>query len=109
MLRDPLFHRVCVATFGIPFIMLGILASFSWHPESLLEWTGFVLILLIGVWGVFLFYAATLGNTALFNRASAFAETDAEILSILFVIAVIVIAFPITLAIRKMTAKQLHN
>ena len=109
MLRDPLFHRVCVATFGIPFIMLSICVSFVWHPGSILEWVGFSLILLVGAWGAFLFYAAVLGNTAVFNRASAFVETDADVLGALFVIAVIVIALPITLTIRKMTARQLHE
>ena len=105
MLSDPLFHRVCVAVFSIPFAALGLYVALLWHPADMPEWLGFALILSVGSWGLFLFYAATIGSDTFFNRASRFAETDADILGALFVVVVGLIALPITLLLRKVKGR----
>ena len=91
--------------FAIPFAALGLYVALLWHPADMLEWLGLALILSVGNWGMFLLYAATIGSDTLFNRASRFAETDADILGALFVIVVGVIALPITLLLRKVKGR----
>ena len=105
MLNDPLFQRVCVAMVAIPFAALGIYAGLKWSPADGLEWLGFTLLLAVGCWGIFLFYAATIGNETLFNRASRFFETDSDILGVLFIVVVALIALPITLLLRKLKSQ----
>ena len=97
---DPIFLRICVAYWGIPFGALGFLALVQWQPTELWEWVGLALTTAIGVYGLFLIYAACFGSDLLFDRATNYVGDGADILGLFLGIAVAIVAIPTTILLR---------
>jgi len=90
---DPLMFRVFLALSGSAFFVAAGL-GISRAPAGL-EWWGWLLVGILVSLGVFLFYASLLGSNAAVEKwANAASSHDATIVLIL-------VAFPIAWAIRK--------
>ena len=100
VIEDPIFLRVAICVFALPFTLLGYWGVWSlWQPSGW-EWLGFALLAVVGTWGVFVMYISCFGSKERFERVSRFVDVDADILGLVFVLLVGAIAIPITILIR---------
>ena len=100
VIEDPISLRICVACWGIPFGALGLLALVQWQPTELWEWLGIALTTAIGVYGLFLIYAACFGSDPFFERATNYASDGADVFGLFPGIAVAIVAIPSTILLR---------
>ena len=105
LFADPLFVRVCMAIWAIPFLTLGVIAALEWRPEGVLETLGFACVELIGVLGAYLLYTAFLGSQDRLEKAADFMADGGDIVGAVFTLAVAILAVPITLMLRAALAR----
>lgn len=100
LFSDLLYWRVCVALFGLPLAGFACFAVFRWHPSEPLEWFGMLLLVLLGLYGAWLVGVSMFGNDATFERSIRYIDDGGELLGVLLILAVALIAIPITVTIR---------
>jgi hypothetical protein len=100
LVADPLFVRVCMALWGMPFVALGVGVAVQWHPDGLWQWLGFACVQLVGVYGVYLLYTAFLGSRARLEKATDLLADGGDIVGAVFALAVAAAAIPITIVLR---------
>jgi hypothetical protein len=100
ILLDPLFWRVAMVVFGLPFVYIGVAGVVALSPPEGWWWLGVLLLGALGVYGGFLVYAACFGSPALVNRATDFVSDGGDLVGLLFVIVVGLVAIPVTLLLR---------
>ena len=106
LIGDPLFVRVCMALWGMPFIALGIAVAVHWRPDGPWEWLGFVCVQLVGAYGAYLLYTAFLGSQARLEKATDLLADGGDIVGAVFALAVAAVAIPITIALRLAISKS---
>ncbi len=94
-----LFVRVCMVTWGGPFLGLGLFAVFSIHPVDVSDWLVLALVSLLGVYGMYLVYVGFLGSESMVERSIGFMAEGGDILGLLFALVVAIVAVPVTLLI----------
>ena len=102
LVADPIFFRVCMFIWGIPFASLAGVVVISWRPDDIYEWTGLGLVFALGCGGVFLMYLAAFGSKRAIDKASNAMNEGGDIVGAIFGLAVFLIALPITALIRAM-------
>jgi hypothetical protein len=100
IVEDPLFWRVAVCLFGLPFAYLGVSGVVALSPPEGWWWLGVVLLAALGLYGGFLVYAACFGSKGLFERATRYIHEGGDLLGLLFVLVVGLLAIPITVLLR---------
>lgn len=93
------FVRVCMITWGGPFLGLGLFAAFNLHPADISDWLILALISLLGVYGAYLTYIGFLGSDSLVERSVDFMAEGGDILGLLFALIVAIVAVPVTLLV----------
>jgi len=106
IVQDPLFWRVAVCVFALPFVYLGIAGAIALSPPEGWWWFGVLLFCALGAYGAFLVYASCFGSRALFDRATNFVSEGGDLIGILFVIVVGLVAIPITVLLRWVRPRQ---
>lgn len=101
---DLLYWRVCVALFGLPFAGFACYAVAYWRPTEPIEWFGMVLVVAFGTYGAWLVYVSTLGTDENFERATRYIDDGGELLGLVLIVAVAVVAIPVTIVIRSIRA-----
>ena len=84
LMTDPLFLRVCMVLWGLPFVALGTFAGIEWKPETVWEMMGFALVVLIGLYGAYLLYTATFGNRRQVAQSADLLSDGGDLLGVIF-------------------------
>jgi hypothetical protein len=100
ILQDPLFWRVAVCLFGLPFAYVGIAGAVALSPPEGWWWLAVLVLAALGTYGGFLIYAACLGSKGLFERATSYIHEGGDLLGLLFIVVVGLLAIPITILLR---------
>jgi len=87
--------------FGAPFAVLACYAVIRWHPSEPIEWFGILLLIALGLYGGWLVYASIFGTDAGFEKAIRYIDDGGEILGIFLILAVALVAVPVTILIRR--------
>lgn len=88
---------------GMPFAALSG-AVFFWRPVDPYEWFGFVLVITLGLGGLFLIYIAIFGSKKAIEKASNYMNEGGDIIGVIFALGVFLIALPVTAFIRGLRA-----
>ena len=104
LIADPIFVRVCMFLWGIPFLTVGGIGLASWRPLDVYEWIGLALLSAVGCGGAFLIYVAVRGSEKSVDKATHLMSEGGEIVGVLFALAVFLVALPITVFLRALTA-----
>ena len=104
LILDPIFFRVCMLLWGMPFVALLGFAGFSWRPVDAYEWFGFGLVITLGLGGLFLIYIALFGSKKAIDKASNYMNEGGDIIGVIFALGVFLIALPVTAFIRGLRA-----
>ena len=94
-----LFVRVCMVTWGVPFVGLGLFAVFNINPVDVSDWLILALVSLLGVYGMYLVYVGFLGSELLVERSIGFMADGGDFLGLLFALVVAIVAVPVTLLV----------
>ena len=105
LLDDVLFQRVCTVLFTAPLAMLGGFILAVSHPSGW-EWVLWVLFLFLAVYCGLILYAALFLSDAKFKRAASHLEIGGEPVALVLVAAVVVVAVPVTILIRKLRPRS---
>ena len=106
LVADPLFLRVCVFIWGVPFGTFGLYFAFQVEPAEAIEWFGFALLLLVAVFGLYLMTTAALGSIEAIVRAAGFTSDGGDIIGLLFLVAVLLVALPLTALLRALFVRR---
>jgi glucan phosphoethanolaminetransferase (alkaline phosphatase superfamily) len=97
IVQDPIFERVAVCLFSLPFAALGIWGIKALSPPEGWWWMGILFLIAVATYGSFLFYAACFGSKLLFERATRYIHDGGDEMTIVFVALIGIVAIPITL------------
>jgi hypothetical protein len=100
VVQDPLFWRVAVCVFALPFVYIAVNGVIALSPPEGWWWLGVLLLGLLGFYGGFLIYAACFGSDRLLERATRFIHEGGDLIGLLFVVAVALVAIPVTVLLR---------
>jgi hypothetical protein len=101
--KDVLFLRVCVAIYGIPITALGLGGLWHFRPDQPVEWLLVAALVCLAAFGLFMTYAAFFGSPTVLERVADGVSDGGEIVGLVLLLAVIVIALPITGLIRSLS------
>ena len=105
-LKDPLFMRVCMFLWGLPFALLGPYGAVILRPAASFEWFGFAMLAALGSLGLYLLGVAAFGSDARVHKTTDFMHEGGELLGIVFAIAVILVAVPLTELLRAIIRRS---
>jgi len=100
LLNDVLFQRVCVVLITIPLASAVGFPVVMWRPSGW-EWLLWAFLLGLTVFFASVLCAALFGTDATFKRASSYLEDGGHPAAIVLVLAVLILAIPITVLIRR--------
>jgi putative Mn2+ efflux pump MntP len=100
LLQDPLFMRVCMFLWGLPFVGISVYALASWHPVETYEWFGAALLCALGLLGFYLLGIATMGSKARLEKSTDFIHDGGDILGLVLVVAIALVAIPVAVVLR---------
>jgi hypothetical protein len=100
LLRDVLFIRVCTAIYGVPIAGLGLVGLWQVHSSQPPDWLLVLFLVLLAGWGSFMTYGALFGSTDTLARAAEGVSEGGEFIGIILLILVLLVALPITGALR---------
>ena len=104
LIADPIFFRVCMLIWGLPFAGVAVFAVISWRPVDAYEWFGLGLVFALGCGGALLIYLALFGSNKAIDKASNYMNEGGDIIGAIFALVVFLFALPITALIRALRA-----
>jgi hypothetical protein len=99
---DPLFIRVCMFLWSVPLLCLGTAALVSFRPEGSFGWFLVVLLLLLIGLGVWLAVCSIFRSDQQVDQWSNALADGGELPGVIFCLAVVVVAVPLTVALRAL-------
>ncbi|HEY6084801.1 MAG TPA: hypothetical protein VIU63_05360, partial [Nitrospira sp.] len=99
---DPIFLRVGMFLWGMPFLTAGGISLAYWRPAEAYEWIGLALLSVIGCGGAFLMYVAVRGTKHSVDKAADFMSEGSDFVGVLFALTVFLLALPITACFRAL-------
>ena len=103
---DPLFTRVVMGIWALPFIALSVFIAL--HVPELCQDDYWILVfpLAIGALGVFLMYTAVLADDKTVEKRTEFVHDGADLIGVLLIVAVIILAIPIWEFLKLLRAED---
>jgi hypothetical protein len=100
LFADPVFFRICMFLWGVPFLLLGCYAMFSWRPVETYEWFGVALLFAIACGGALLIFVSTRGSNEAVEKASNYMHEGGDVFGAILALLVCLVAVPIAAVIR---------
>jgi drug/metabolite transporter (DMT)-like permease len=109
LIADPLFFRICMFLWGLPFAALSACALFSWRPSEPLEWLGILLVLALGIFGLVLMFVSVFGSEHSVDKTASAMADGGEIAGLVLAVVAALFALPITILLRALKRRSRKN
>ncbi len=91
---DPLFTRIVIGIWGLPFLAILVFSAFHFGELSPDHWL-IAFPIAVGALGMFLLYTAILADDKTVEKRTEFLSEGGELLGVFLVIVVVILAIPI--------------
>jgi putative effector of murein hydrolase len=103
---DPLFTRIVLAIWAVPFIAVSVYSAFHLADISPADYWLVVIPFVAGTLGAFLLYTAILADNETVERRADLIGGGGEIIAFFAIIAVIILAVPIYELLKLLRSEQ---